>query len=156
MKRLKTFLLYVLAIIGLWIFSDIIIYISINGTYKYKEAKIYTTSPEIIVGQNKATYVNGYVRGGIKNNTDGIINGKYLKIDMYSQRDVKLGTKYVEINNLQPNEYRDFEMWYKYTGVEYVTLTTTDNIDNATEDEFLSQKMEFYFIVGTLMVLYLI
>lgn len=156
MKRLKTFLLYALAVVGLWIFSDIIIYISINGTYKHTETRVYTSSPEIIVGQSKATHVNGYVTGSIKNNTDGIINGKYLKIDMYSPRDVKLGTKYVEINNLQPNEYRDFEMWYKFTDVDYVTIATTDNIINATEDEFLSQKTGLYFIVGTLMVLYLI
>jgi len=74
MKKLKKFLLYAVMIAGLWIFSDILIYISINSTYKHTEAKIYTNYPEIIIGQSKATYVNGYVKGSIKNNTDGIIN----------------------------------------------------------------------------------
>ena len=143
-------------IAGLWIFSDILIYISINSTYKHTEAKIYTNYPEIIIGQSKATYVNGYVKGSIKNNTDGIINNKYLKIDMYSARDLKLGTKYIEITNLQPNEYKDFEMWYKFTDVDYVTITTTDNISSATEEEFLSQETATYLVLGTLLVLYFI
>ena len=154
MKRMKTFLIYALLIIAFWLFSDIIIYISINGTYSNVDTKVYTTSPEIFVGQSKATYVNGYVKGGIKNNTEAIINNKYLKIDMYSPRDVKLGTKYIEINNLEPNEYKDFEMWYKFTDVDYVTITTTDNANTATEEEFLSQEATTALVFGTVLVLY--
>ena len=156
MKRMKTFLIYALLIIAFWLFSDILIYISVNSTYANVESRVYTNSPEIIIGQSKATYVNGYVKGGIKNNTEGIINNKYLKIDMYSPRDIKLGTKYVQINNLKPNEYTDYEMWYKYNDVEYVTITTTDNINGASEEEFISQKTATYLIFGTLLVLYFI
>ena len=156
MKRMKTFLIYALLIIAFWLFSYILIYISINGTYANVDTKVYTTSPEIFVGQSKATHVNGYVKGGIKNNTEVIINNKYLKIDMYSPRDVKLGTKYIEINNLGPNEYKDFEMWYKFTDVDYVTITTTDNVNNATEEEFISQETATYLLFGTLLVLYFI
>ena len=76
MKRLKTFFLYALAIAGLWLFSDIIIYLSIHSTYANVETRVYTNSPEIIIGESKATYVNGFVKGGIKNNTEGIINEK--------------------------------------------------------------------------------
>ncbi len=32
MKRMKTFLIYALLIAALWIFSNIVIYIAINGT----------------------------------------------------------------------------------------------------------------------------
>ena len=156
MKRMKTFLIYALLVVALWIFSDIIIYLAINGTYANVDTRVYTNSPEIFVGQSKATYVNGYVKGGIKNNTEEIINNKYLKIDMYSPRDVKLGTKYVEINNLEPNEYRDFEMWYKFTDVDYVTITITDNAKNVSEEEFLSQETATYLVFGTLLVLYFI
>lgn len=156
MKRMKTFLIYALLVIAFWLFSDILIYISINGTYTNVDTRVYTNSPEIIVGQSKATYVNGYVKGCIKNNTEEIINNKYLKIDMYSSRDVKLGTKYVEISNFGPSEYRDFEMWYKFTDVDYVTITTTDNANNASEEEFLSQKTATYLVFGALLVLYFI
>ena len=88
--------------------------------------------PQVIVTENKATYVNGYVKGSIKNNTVGILNNMYLKIDMYSSRDVNLGTKYVKINNLNSNEIQDFEMWYQYTDVDYVELTIVDEVPNVS------------------------
>ena len=154
MKRLKTFLLYALAILAFWIFSDIIIYISVNGTYAHINTRVYTNSPEIIIGESKTTYINGFIKGGIKNNTDGIINEKYLKIDLYSPRDIKLGTKYVIIENLEPDAYQEFEMWYKFTDVNYATVEIVDNVQDAKEEEFLSEETSGYLIIGTLFLLY--
>lgn len=156
MKRMKTFLIYALAIVALWIFSDIVIYLTINGTYKQKDAKIYVNTPQITISENKATYVNGVVKGSIKNNSEETINNTYLKIDMYSKRDVNLGTKYVKINNLQKGELQEFEMGYKFTDVDYVTISTTNNVENATLDQFESQELTFYALIGTLMFIYLI
>lgn len=156
MKRLKTFLMYILLIVAFWLFSDILIYLSINSTYANVDTKVYTNSPEIIIGESRATYVNGYVKGSIRNNTEGIINDKYLKIELYSERDTKLGTKYVKIENLDPNKYQEFEMWYKYTDVDYANITVTDNISNVSETELISEKVGTYLVVGTLLVLYFI
>lgn len=156
MKKMKTFFIYALIIAAFWIFSDIVMYLTINGTYKSKEAKIYVSSPEITITENKATYVNGVVKGNIKNNTDEIIDDEYLKIDMYSARDVNLGTKYVKIDNLHPNAIREFEMGYKFTDVSYVTITTVDNVENVSLEEFKSDKANLYFLFGTLFFLYLI
>ena len=154
MARMKKFLLYALIIAAFWIFSDILIYLSINTTYANVDAKVYTNSPEIIIGESKATYVNGVIKGSIKNNTSEIINNKYLKIDLYSARDVKLGTKYVEIKNLEVDKYQEFEMWYKFTDVDYANVTVVDNIENATEEEFLSQETATYLVFGTVLMLY--
>lgn len=156
MKRMKTFFIYALIIVAFWIFSDIVIYLSVNGTYKDKETKIYVSSPEVIITENKATYVNGVVKGSIKNNTEKIINDVYLKIDMYSPRDVNLGTKYIKIDNLKQNQVRNFEMGYKFTDVDYVTITTTDNVQNASLEEFESDEANLYFLFGTLLFLYLL
>ena len=154
MAKLKKYLLYVLIIAAFWIFSDILIYLSINSSYTRVDAKVYTNSPEIIIGESKATYVNGVVKGSIKNNTSDIINDKYLKIDLYSPRDVKMGTKYVKIENLDINKSQEFEMWYKFTDVDHAEITVTDNIENATEEEFLSQEASTILIFGTILVLY--
>ena len=156
MKRMKTFLIYGLLIAALWIFSDIVIYFSINWTYKPKQARIYVSSPEITITENKATYINGIVKGSIKNNTEKIIDGTYLKIDMYSPRDVNLGTKYIEINNLKPNQVREFEMGYKFTDVSYLTITTTDNLKNVSAEELESDEANLYFLYGTLLFMYLL
>lgn len=156
MKRLKTFLIYALLIAALWIFSDIVIFLSINGTYKPMDTKVYVNTPEVTISESKATYVNGYVKGSIKNNSKDTIDELYLKIDMYSARDVNLGTKYVKIDNLKTNQSQEFDMGYKLTDVNYVKISTTDNVENVTLDQFESQELNFYFLVGTLMFIYLI
>ena len=76
MAKMKKYLGYVLMIAAFWIFSDILIYLSINTTYANVDTKVYPIAPEIIIGKSKATYVNGYVKGSIKNNTDETINNK--------------------------------------------------------------------------------
>ena len=156
MARMKKFLLYAFLIAAFWIFSDILIYLSINSSYANVEARVFAISPEISIGESKATYVNGFVKGNIKNNTDTIMNDKYLKIELYSKRDVKLGTKYVKIENLEVGKNQNFEMWYKFTDVEYANITVTDNVENVAEEEFLSQKTATYLVLGTLLVLYFI
>ena len=154
MKRLKKFLLYAAMIVGFWVFSDIISYVAIKSNYDNIYSKIYINSPEISIKESKATYVNGVIKGSLKNNTDTMMNGKYLKIELYSARDVKLGTKYIKIENLEPSKYQEFEMWYKFTDVEYANITVTDNIENATEEEFISEETAAYIVVGTLILLY--
>jgi len=154
MKRLKKFSIYVLLIAAFWIVSDIIIYLSINGTYNDKETKVYISSPKVIVEESKATSINGYIKENIKNNTQEIITDKYLKIDMYSARDVNLGTKYVKIDSLQSNESQEFEMWYEFSNVDYAILTTTNEDVNIGESEFSSRKITIYLLFGKLMMLY--
>ena len=154
MKRMKTFFIYALIIAAFWIFSDIIIYLSVNGTYKDKTAKVYISSPQVIIEENKATYVNGVVKGSIRNNTEAVINDKYLKLDMYSVRDINLGTKYIKIEDLGVNETQNFDIGYKFTDVNYVTITMTDDVKDATIDQFESQKLSFYLLIGNLMFLY--
>jgi len=154
MAKLKKFLLYAVMIAAFWIFSDIIIYLAVNTAYKNIDTRVYMSSPEIIVGESKATYVNGFVKGSIKNDNEGIINEKYLKIELYSARDVKLGTKYVEIENLETNKYQNFEMWYKFTDVDYAIISITDDISYASETEFMSEKVATYLLFGTVLVLY--
>ena len=100
MVKMKKYLLYVFLIAAFWVFSDILIYLSINTTYANVDTKVFAISPEVTVGKSEATYVNGVIKGTVRNNTDTIINDKYLKIDLYSSRDVKKGTKYVKIENL--------------------------------------------------------
>ncbi len=154
MKRLKTFLLYALAIAAFWFLSDFLIYMAINGTYQSIETKIMVESPDVNIGESKATYVNGYVKGNIYNNTENTINDKYLKIDLYSPRDIHLGTKYVKIENLEPERTMDFEMWFKLTDVEYCIVDITDDVSNTNEEQFISEETQFYLIVGALFMLY--
>lgn len=154
MKRLKTFLLYALAIAAFWFLSDFLIYMAINGSYSPIESKIVAESPDINVGESKATYVNGYVKGNIYNNTNATINNQYLKIDLYSPRDVLMGTKYVKIDSLEPGQTMDYEMWFKYTDVEYSIIDITNDSANITDQQLVSEETKYYLVVGSLFLLY--
>lgn len=156
MERMKVFFKYIIIIALFWVFSNLIIYVSINGTYKHIDVQIPTNIPRIIIKDSKATRINGYVKGSIKNNTNDIINKKYIKIECYSERNIKLGTKYISIENLEQNKEKEFEMYFKFSNVNYVIISTTDNPTYATEEEFLSEKVSSYVLVGTLICLFFI
>lgn len=154
MKRLKTFLIYALVIAAFWFLSDFLIYMALNGTYKSIETRVLQEMPTINVSESKATYVNGYVKGNIYNNSENTINEKYLKIDLYSPRDMHLGTKYVKIGNLEAKKTQDFEMWFKYTDVKYCNITVVDTAEDASEQAFLSEETKYYMVIGLLFTLY--
>lgn len=156
MKRLKTFFKYALCIAIFWVLSDFLIYMGINGTYKAIEAKVMTETPTVNVAEAKVTYVNGYVKGNIYNDTLDTINGKFLKIALYSPRNVHLGSKYVKIDNLESKKSQDFEMWFKYTDVGYCNITVVDNAEDASEKAFLSEETKYYMVLGFLVSLYFI
>ena len=154
MKRLKKFLLYALAIIAFWIVSDILIYVAVNSTYVQIDTKVEASLPQITIQESKATLVNGFVKGNINNNTDNTIDEEYVKIDLYSARNIKMGTKYVKIENLAPNQNQYFEMWHRYTDVDYAVLTIVDNVENVPEEELISQEEATYLVIGTVLFLY--
>ena len=102
MARLKTFFMYGIWILAFFIFSQIMIYIAINTTYKYKNIEI--KSSEVKQVELQATSINGFIKCKILNNEENNIENKYIKIDCYSKKDVLMGTKYIKIDEIKTNE----------------------------------------------------
>ena len=157
MDRLKVLSKYLIWVIIGYFFSNILITICLKGTYKEIKSQVLTdTSPKIELFETKATYINGYTEGRVTNNTGETIDNKFVKIDCYSARDVKLGTKYVRISDLKPNEVMDFKMGFKYTDVYRCNVSCVDEATNATEEEFISDNLTTTMILGGLIMLCLI
>ncbi len=123
MKRFKQIMFYAIIIVIFIIFSEYMIKVGLRNTYKTISGKIKTSSPEITVTEAKSTDVDGYVQGIIKNNSDEGIEKIYIKVDLYSKRDVNLGTEYLEIKDLNKDEIQEFEIKYKYSNVDYYEIT---------------------------------
>lgn len=141
MDRMKTFGLYALCIILFFIFSNVMINIAVKSMYNSIDVDIVLDeNVKTEISDIRATAVNGYVKGSV-NNTGDIVSKTYVKIDLYSKRDVLLGTKYVEMSNLQKGETRDFEMGFRFDNVDYAKICMVDNVENATEDSFKSDNM---------------
>lgn len=141
MDRMKTFGLYALCIILFFIFSNVMINIAVKSMYNSIDVDIaLEENLKVDVSDIRATAVNGYVKGSV-NNIGNLVSKTYVKIDLYSSRDVLLGTKYVEMDNLQKGDTREFDMEFKFDNVDHAKVCMVDKVENATEDSFKSDHM---------------
>ena len=151
MSRMKTLTLYVLAIVGFFLFSELLINVSLESTYKKMGRR--DNISQVVIGQAEATIVNGRLKGTITNPEDNPINGKYLKVDFYSARDVLMGTKYVDVSNLKVNQTQELEMFFKLENVSYYNISVTDE-KTEKEIELLPKDLTRpEIILGTILIM---
>lgn len=145
MDKIKKYIFYIIIIVGFYFLSNFLIIHLMKTTYNPKQYTIdQDSSPKVEITDFKATVTNGYVNGKITNDTGESINGKYLKLDYYSKNGVNLGTKYVEINNLQPGETMDFSSQFNFDNVDNVKTSIVDQKDlpaNLSLKSFLSDEL---------------
>lgn len=139
MKRLKTLFMYALWVVLFIIFSDFLINVALNSTYEPIERRDNVS--QVNVYQAEATLVNGRIRGLITNSEANNISNKYLEFDFYSERDVYLGKKIINVNELQPGETQNFEILFKLEDVEYYTVSVLDEKPEGEEIQILPDGM---------------
>lgn len=124
MSRMKTFFKYAMWVILFFIFSEIMININLETVYRNIGRK--DNLPQITIYQAQATKVNGRIKGIIKNQAENKIESKYIKVDFYSERDVLLGTKYIDVSAMRENETQDLELYFKLQNVDYYEMSFTN------------------------------
>ena len=124
MDRMKTFLKYAIFIIAFYIFSNLLIYLNLETAYQNIGRK--DNLPQITIYQAQATKINGRIKGTIKNQAENKIESKYIKVDFYSERDVLLGTKYIDVSAMRENETQDLELYFKLQNVDYYEMSFTN------------------------------
>ncbi len=128
---------WIAILVGLFVFSDFLIYVGINSTYK--EIERQDENSQIAVYQADATYVNGRIRGVIKD--VGEVQGKYLKIELYTKRHVLVGKSYVEIKDIENSETQPFEVLFKANDVAYYKIDTVKEKEPGGELEILPKEL---------------
>ena len=127
MGRLKTFRTWLILFVLLYLFVDFISFVGLKMMLKdLNEYEILVESPKIEITEAKGTYANGYIKGTLTNDTNSIIENKYIKLDVYSERNVNLGTEYIEIEKLDLAKTIDFEVKYNYTDVANYKIDVVD------------------------------
>lgn len=149
MDRMKTFLKYTLWVILFFIFSNIMINLNIEATYQNIGRK--DNLEQITVYQAQATKINGRIKGTIYNDSNNKIINKYLRIDLYSERDVFLGSKYIDVSLMRENETRDFEAYFKVQNVDYYEMKFTDEKSEGELPEMLKDLTKSQVIFGTVL-----
>lgn len=127
MSRMKTFFKYALVVILFYIFSNVMINAFFKVSYtNITNYDINVTEAFVDVTEAKVSKRNGYINGIIKNNTDKIIENRYLKFSMLSKNGNVLGEKYVRIDKLEINQIRNFEVRFDYDNVKSFKIEMTD------------------------------
>lgn len=129
--------MYALWVVLFIIFSDFLINVGLNSSYRPIERR--DNISQVNVYQAEATLVNGRIRGLITNSETDNISNKYLEFDFYSERDVFLGKKIINVNELQAGETQNFEILFKLENVNYYTITVLDERPKGEEIEILPE-----------------
>ena len=146
-----TFLKYVIWIVLFYIFSNFLIEVNIESTYKDIGRK--DNLPQVTVYQAQATKVNGRIKGTIYNNEKNKITNKYLRIDLYSERNVNLGSKYIDVSSIKENEKQDFETYFKVKDVSYYEMQFTDEKQEGELPEMVKDLTKSEVVWGTFLTL---
>ncbi len=147
MDRMKTLTKYVIWIVLFYIFSNLMIYLNLESTYQNIGRK--DNLPQVTVYQAQATKVNGRIKGSIYNSEANKITNKYLRIDLYSERDVFLGSKYIDVSTMRDSETRNFEEYFKVQDVDYYEMKFVDEKEEGELPEMLKDLTKEQVIWGT-------
>ena len=129
MERMKTFFKYILALVLLFIFSNLIINGLLKNSYtKIKDYDIDVSGLYVDVTEAKASRWNGNIKGIVKNNTDQPVENKYMKISMLSKNNRMLGEKYIKIDVLEVGQLKKFEVDFDYDNVKSFKIELTDTM----------------------------
>ena len=138
MDKIKKLLIFFLIIIGFFIFSNFLIYVGLNSSYRDIERK--DNVEDVQIYQAEATKVNGRIRGLIQNVNGENLNGKYVEVQLYSKRDVFLGREYIQIENIEEGP-QAFEMLFKLQDVASYEVSIVDEKQEGGELELLNTDL---------------
>lgn len=134
MKRIKTFIKYLIIFLIVYFGVNFLSFQIIKSTYKTKGVSANFTSPSVEISDSKATITNGYINGKVTNTTGNTLENQYLKLDFFSKRDVNVGTKYIDLGTLEPNAVKDFSLKYNFDNVDNIVLSVLDKSSIPEED----------------------
>ena len=142
MDRLKTFAKYAIWFILFFFFSNILIFIGLNANYKSINTDENSNNPsQVQINQAEATAVNGRIKGTITNDGEEDLNGKYMKVDLYSSNNTLLGTEYMEMNEMAQGAQDDFELYFKAQDVDHYNISFVDKVADKVENK-VGDKVE--------------
>ena len=135
MQRMKTFLIYVLLLVGFFVFSIFAergfvnqMYQPISGeTNNVLVTSEGSSSFDLRIEEAKATKQNGYLVIAITNISGHYIEKCAAKIELFTKRGILAATNYEEINKFQVNETRRFRVNFKGTDIASYKVTMLES-----------------------------
>lgn len=140
MDRLKTLRKYLIWLIAFYLFSMIFIYIGLNARYNNIDSNGEVPG-NVKIELAQATSVNGRIFGKITSTEADNLNGKYLKVDIFSKRDELIGTKYLKLDNLKLNEPNRFAVYFSAQNIKKYSVDILDYSEELLKEESRVKEM---------------
>ena len=90
------------------------------------EYSIRSGNPIITVNEAKATNVNGYIKGEVKNESEEDIRENYLCFLLCNADNDIIEKQYIEIGTISPNQTKTFELNFKRDNITRAYIIVTD------------------------------
>lgn len=130
MKRMKTFGMYLLWFVLLYMFVTVSAYGYIEASYKGIDGIIIKDDKMLItIDEAEATIVNGQIKGQIKNVSQEDIGTKYIKIDLISKKGTLILTKYIQVDGLKAGEQKEFNLMFRAENIVKYQAQITDKAE---------------------------
>ena len=140
MDRLKTLRKYFIWLIAFYLFAMIISYIGLNS--RYSKIENFGEIPgNVKIDLAQATLVNGRIFGKITSTESENLNGKYLKVDIFSQSNDLIGTKYLKLDNLRVNEPNKFAVYFSAKNIKKYSIDILDYSEELIKEESRVNEM---------------
>lgn len=126
MDRMKTFAKYALMVLGMYIFTSILVFIGFN--LNYKDIKCNNKLPEqISIEKAEATSTTGRIYGCVTNLKENNVNGKYIKVEIYNTNNEKDEIQYLKIDDVKYGEKKMFKVFFKTDDAKYCDINIVDS-----------------------------
>lgn len=135
MDRLKTLRGYFINFIIFFLLSMLLIHIGLNT--RYSNINSYGEIPgNVKIDLAQATSVNGRIFGKVTSSEGNELEGKYLKVDIFSKSNNLIGTKYLKLENLNLNEPKKFAVYFQAENVKNYTIDVMDSSEELEKEVF--------------------
>ena len=104
----------------------------------YKDMVRIDNNSNAIIYQADATYVNGRIRGVLKNTNN--IDKKYIEVEIYSKRNILMGRKYIEIRKTEGGN-QAFEVLFRAKDAENYKLDLVNEKKEGKELEIIPKEL---------------
>lgn len=126
MKELRKYAKYVLWIVLFLIFTNFLIFVGFNTDYK-KITPRENLPEQISIDKAEATDSNGRIYGKIKNIESNNLNGKYIKILIFNEKNENIDTEYLYIEDLKVNEEKSFQSTFTAKNAKSFEINIVEN-----------------------------
>ncbi len=133
MDRLNTFKKYVVWLIAFYLFSMLVSYIGLNARYNSIDSTGEVPGG-IKIDLAQATSVNGRIFGEVTSTEGNELEGKYLKIDIFSKSNDLIGTKFLKLENINLDEPKKFAVYFQVENVKKYAINVIDSSEEIDKE----------------------